>query len=69
MAANIKIKKIVKNSNLKIFQWKWIFTGSKTCCIRLRPFQFAMGAIVNPKLSPSYKNPPDLGEIWFPSRL
>jgi hypothetical protein len=25
MAANIKIKKIVKNSKMKRFQWKWIF--------------------------------------------
>jgi hypothetical protein len=28
MAANIKIKKIVKNSKIKRFQWKRIFTGS-----------------------------------------
>jgi hypothetical protein len=28
MAANIKIKKIVKNSKMKRFQWKWIFTRS-----------------------------------------
>jgi hypothetical protein len=32
MAANVKIKKIVKNSKMKRVQWKWIFTGSKTCC-------------------------------------
>jgi hypothetical protein len=32
MAANIKIKKIVQNSKMKKIQWKWIFTGSKTCC-------------------------------------
>jgi hypothetical protein len=25
MAANIKIRKIVKNSKMKRFQWKWIF--------------------------------------------
>jgi hypothetical protein len=49
MAANIKIKKIVKNSKMKRFQWKWIFTGSKTCCTILRPFRFAMAAILNPK--------------------
>jgi hypothetical protein len=30
MTANIKIKKIVKNSKMKRFQWKLIFTGSKT---------------------------------------
>ena len=35
MATNMKIKKIVKNSKMKIFQWKWIFTGSKTCCTNL----------------------------------
>jgi hypothetical protein len=33
MATNIEIKKIVKNSKMNRFQWKWIFTGSKTCCI------------------------------------
>jgi hypothetical protein len=60
MAANIKIKKIVKNSKMKRFQWKWIFTGSKTCCTILRPFRFAMAAILNPKWPPKYKNPP----IW-----
>jgi hypothetical protein len=57
MAANIKIKKIVKNSKMKRFQWKWIFTRSKTCCTILRPFLFAMVAILNPKLLPKYKNP------------
>ena len=30
MAANIQILKIVINSKNR-FQWKWIFTGSKTC--------------------------------------
>jgi hypothetical protein len=60
MATNIKILKIVKNSNLKRFQWKWIFTGSKTCCTILQPFRFAMVAILNPKRPPKYKNPP----IW-----
>jgi hypothetical protein len=49
MAANIKIKEIVKNSKMKKIQWKWIFTGSKTCCTIFRPFQFAMVAILNPK--------------------
>jgi hypothetical protein len=48
MAANIKIRKIVKNSKMKRFQWKWIFTGSKTCCTILRPFRFAMAAKINP---------------------
>ena len=60
MATNIKIKTIVKNSKIKRFPWKWIFTGSKTCCTILRPFQFAMVAIFNPKWQPKYKNPP----IW-----
>ena len=60
MATNIKIKTIVKNSKIKRFPWKWIFTGSKTCCTILRPFQFAMVAILNPKWPPKYKNPP----IW-----
>jgi hypothetical protein len=44
MVANIKIKKIVKNSKMKRFQWKWIFTGSKTCFTILQPFRFAMAA-------------------------
>jgi hypothetical protein len=60
MAANIKIKKIVKNSKMKRFQWKLIFTGSKTCCTIWRPFWFAMAAILNSKWPPKYKNPP----IW-----
>jgi hypothetical protein len=30
---------------------------------------FAMAAILNPKWLPNYKNPPDLGKIWFPSRF
>jgi hypothetical protein len=55
-----KFKKIVKNSKMKRFQWKWIFTGSKTCCTILRPFRFAMAAILNPKWPPKHKNPP----IW-----
>jgi hypothetical protein len=59
-ATNIKIKKIVKNSKMKRFQWKWIFTGSKTCCTIWRPFWFTMVAILNPKWPPKYKNPP----IW-----
>ena len=60
MATNIKIKKIVKTSKMKRFQWKWIFTGRETCCTILRPFRFAMVAILNPKWPPIYKNPP----IW-----
>ena len=55
MAANIKILKIVKNSKNR-FQWKWIFTGSKTCCSILQPFY---------KIQKSS----DLGKIWFPSSL
>jgi hypothetical protein len=60
MASNIKIKKIVKNSKIKKFQWKWIFTGSKTYCTILRPFWFAIVAFLNPKSPPKYKNSP----IW-----
>jgi hypothetical protein len=58
--ANIKIKQIVKNSKMKRFQWKWIFTGGRTCCTIWRPFWFAMAAILNPKWPPKNKNPP----IW-----
>ena len=54
---------------MKRFQWKWIFTGSKTCCTIWRPFWFAMAAILYPKWPPKYKNPPDLSNIWFPSRF
>jgi hypothetical protein len=60
MTANINIKKIVKNSKMNRFQWKWIFTGSKTCCTIWRPFKFAMVAILNQKWPPKYKNP----AIW-----
>ena len=42
---------------MKRFQWKWMFTESKTCCTIWRPFQFAMEAILNPKWQPKYKNP------------
>ena len=65
MAANIKIKKIVKNSKMKRFQWKWIFTGSKTCHTILRPFWFAMAAILNQKWPPKYKYPPIWVKIGF----
>ena len=65
MAANIKIQKIVKNSKMKRFQWKWIFTGSKTCCTILWPFRFAMAAIWNPKWPSKYKNPQILGKILY----
>jgi hypothetical protein len=58
MVTNIKIKKIIKNSKMNRFQWKWIFTGNKTCCTI--PFWFAMVAILNQKWQPKYKNPP----IW-----
>jgi hypothetical protein len=40
-----------------------------TCYTIWRPFWFAMVAILNQKWPPKYKNPPILGEIWFPSRL
>jgi hypothetical protein len=60
MATNIKIKKIVKNSKMKRFQWKWVFTGSKTCCPIWQPFWFAMVAILNPKWPSKYKYAP----IW-----
>jgi hypothetical protein len=62
MAANIKIKKIVKNSKMKRFQWKWIFTGSKTCCTIWRPFWFA---ILNQNWPPKYKNPPIWAKFGF----
>ena len=30
-------------------------------------FWFPMVAILNQKWPPKYKNPPDLGGIWFPT--
>ena len=65
MAANIKIKKIVKNSKMKRFQWKWIFTGSKPCCTILQPFRFSMATIWNPKWLPKYKHPPIWAKFGF----
>jgi hypothetical protein len=65
MAANIKIKKIAKNSKMKRFQGKWIFTGRKTCWTILRSFRFAMAAILNPKWPPKYKNPPIWAKFGF----
>jgi hypothetical protein len=58
MAANIKIKKIVKNSKMKRFQWKWIFTGNKTCCTIWRTFWFAMGGHFESKMAADIQNPP-----------
>ena len=60
-----KLKKIVKNSKMKRFQWKWIFTGSKTCCNILRPFSVRYDSKITAKIQKSS----DLSEIWFPSRL
>jgi hypothetical protein len=42
---------------MKRFQWKWIFTGSKTCGTIWRPCWFAIAASWNPKWPPKYKNP------------
>ena len=47
------------------FQWKWIFTGNKTCCTIWLPFWFAMVAILNQKWPPKYKNPPIWGKFGF----
>ena len=52
MAANIKI---VKNSKMNRFQWKWIW----------QPFWFAMVAILNQKWQPKYKNPPIWAKFGF----
>ena len=50
---------------MKRFQWKWIFTGSNTCCTIWRPFCFAMAAILNPKWPPKYKYPPIWAKFGF----
>jgi hypothetical protein len=42
---------------MKRFQWKWIFTGSKTCCTIWQPFWFAMAAIL--------KTPPIWAKFGF----
>ena len=47
------------------FQWKWIFTGSRTCYTIWRPFWFAMVAILNHKWLPKYKNPPILAKLFL----
>ena len=47
------------------FEWKWIFTWSKTCCTIFRPFWFAMVAILNTKWPPKYKNPPIWAKFGF----
>jgi hypothetical protein len=60
MATNIKKLKIVKNSKMNRFQWKWIFTENKTCCTIWWPFWFAMVAIFNQKWPSKYKN----STIW-----
>jgi hypothetical protein len=53
MAANVKIKKIVKNSKMKRVQWKWIFIGSKTYCTIVATISVCYGG-------QNKKNPP----IW-----
>ena len=50
---------------MKRFQWKWIFTGSKTCSTTWRPFWFAMAAILILKWPPEYKNPPICAKFGF----
>ena len=50
---------------MKKIQWKWIFTGSKTCSTIWRPFWFAMEVILNPKWPPKYKNPPIWAKFGF----
>ena len=65
MATNIEIKKIVKNSKMNRFYWKWMLTGSETCCIIWRPFWFAMVAILNQKWPPKYKNLPIWAKFGF----
>ena len=50
------------------FQWKWIFTGSKTCCTIWRPFWIAMAAIFESKMAAKIQKSSELGKIWFPSR-
>ena len=50
---------------MKRFQWKWIFTGTKTCCTILQSLWFAMAANLNPKWPPKYKNPPNWSKFGF----
>ena len=61
MAANIKIKRIVKIQKFKDFNGNGYLQGViKTCCTISWPFRFAMVAILNPKWLPKYRNP----SIW-----
>jgi hypothetical protein len=64
MATNIKIKKIVKNSKMKRFQWKWKFTGSNTCCT----ISVCYGGHFESKMTTKIQKSSDLGEIWYYNR-
>jgi hypothetical protein len=61
MAANIKIKKIVKNSKMKTFQWKWMQ--------HIATISVCYGGHFESKMTAKIQKSSDLGEIWFPSRL
>ena len=66
MATNIKIKKIVKYSKMKRFQWKWIFTGSKICCsIIIVTISVCYGGHFESKMIAKIQKSSDLGEIWY----
>jgi hypothetical protein len=63
MATNIKIKKIVKNSKMKRFQWKWILLH------HIATISVCYGGHFESKMTTRIHKSSDLGEIWFPSRL
>jgi hypothetical protein len=66
MAANIKIKKIVKIQKWKDFNGNGYLQGViKTCCTISRPFRFVMVAILKPKWLPKYRNPPIWAKFCF----
>jgi hypothetical protein len=45
-----------KNSKMERFQWKWIFTGIKTCCTILFPWE----------RQPFWKNQPLKAQLHMP---
>ena len=56
---------------MKRFQWKWIFTRSKTCCTIWRPFWFTMATLdlkwphFKSKVAAKIQNPPIWAKFGF----
>jgi putative Ca2+/H+ antiporter (TMEM165/GDT1 family) len=65
MAANINILKIAKNSKMKRFQWKWIFTGSKICCTILQILSVCYGGHFESKMTAKIQKSPNWAKFGF----